>query len=31
LLIIFDGDSYLHLVPTPIIFDNLIAASKIQR
>jgi len=29
LLVVFDGDSYLDLVPTPVILDNLIAASKI--
>ncbi len=29
LLIIFDGQSYLDLVPTPTILDNLIAAGKI--
>jgi len=29
LLVAFDGDSYLDLVPTPVILDNLTAASKI--
>jgi enterochelin esterase-like enzyme len=29
LLVIFDGDAYIDPVPTPVILDNLIAASKI--
>jgi enterochelin esterase-like enzyme len=29
LLILFDGDSYLNLVPTPTILDNLIASGKV--
>ncbi|HZD47360.1 MAG TPA: enterochelin esterase, partial [Silvibacterium sp.] len=30
LLVVFDEDAYLTLVPTPVILDNLIAASKIE-
>jgi len=29
LVVIFDGEAYMNLVPTPVILDNLIAGSKI--
>ncbi len=29
LLLVFDGDTYLQVVPTPVILDNLIAAKRI--